>query len=76
MYSVIYTYIFFKVLHIKRNSICNSTIKKNEIMSFAGKWTEIIWPNTTYSHSFVNPRPEMMMMTVTTIIGHVWGISG
>jgi hypothetical protein len=62
-------------------------------MSFAEKWIEleIIMlseiresqePNITYSPSFVEPRPKMMMMMRMIIMGHeyervmVWGING
>jgi hypothetical protein len=68
-------------------------MRNNKITSFAGKWmqlevimlSEIIKlkrPNITCSHSFVEPRPKMMMMMVVgvammmgheCICGTVWG---
>jgi hypothetical protein len=51
-----------------------STTKNNEIVSFAGKWTELEIiiliessskkPNITYFHWYVESKPKMMMITI------------
>jgi hypothetical protein len=64
--------------------------KENEIMTFVGKWMQleiIRWwdkpiskgPHIMCSHSFVSPRPEMIMVMIMIIIifsEYVWGLSG
>jgi hypothetical protein len=63
-----------------------SAIKKNEIRSLAGKWKELKTimlseisqaQKPKYSHSFVEPRPKVMMTMVYECmwrlsVGHQW----